>query len=669
MSLVSNQLQAKWEPYDNGPHQGCVSSIFKKGDSIYVSLEGRNSILYYSSDNGINWKQIGIGLPDYAINSVVVHDNYLLAALSGGGVYLSSNNGSNWESVNNGLNSLYVFSFTISGDKIYVGTDDGVYQSINNGINWASIGLSTHFITNIIINNSDIFASSPIDGIFFTQNNGGLWSQKNLGLTNLNVTSLLLNGGNFYAGTNSGLFVSNDYGSNWNEINSNVISPKVYSIKSTGSNIYMATQEGLFLSINNGSSWIQIKNGLTEQNIRCLLIDNTLFLAGTFMGIFRSIDQGISWNSTGFNLESLTFCTKHNQTLVAAGYSSSIFISTDNGINWRNCKNNLPYDTYFSAAINNSGIYVGTASYGVYKSIDSGLTWTPINNGITNYWVTSLVAKGSLIFAGTNDGVFFSGNNGSSWLPRNNGIDQPMIVNMIVCDSTALAVSVSGFFSSKDDGLNWTPITDIYPGVRYLSAEGKKILTSCSCGHDSSVWLSVDEGNNWSPATGNLRLEVSYSLAAYDNTLFVGTSNSGVYYSIDNGSNWYTINEGLPANSGIKTIFTTDNYLYASTLYQGLYRRPLSEIYTGENVINDNPFFKIYPNPTTGKIKIEIIEKSPCESYIIKIYDVYGKLIDKYDLTNSLIKELSLNKISKGIYFVNIKSGIKSYTQKIIINN
>lgn len=71
---------------------------------------------------------------------------------------------------------------------------------------------------------------------------------------------------------------------------------------------------------------------------------------------------------------------------------------------------------------------------------------------------------------------------------------------------------------------------------------------------------------------------------------------------------------------------------------------------------------KIYPNPNNGTFSISNLEK---ESYI-EIYDVLGKKVHEQIINNNQL--ISMEKVSKGIYFAKIKSGDKVYkTEKIIV--
>ncbi|MGB5944265.1 MAG: T9SS-dependent M36 family metallopeptidase [Leeuwenhoekiella sp.] len=88
------------------------------------------------------------------------------------------------------------------------------------------------------------------------------------------------------------------------------------------------------------------------------------------------------------------------------------------------------------------------------------------------------------------------------------------------------------------------------------------------------------------------------------------------------------------------------------------------------SISTPNPlsFFKVFPNPTKGKI--EIIISSPLSSGQLKVHDVHGRQIKHLSLSNSSTIDLDLGSFSSGIYFVSISSEQMDQpsTVKVILN-
>ncbi|MBK9637744.1 MAG: hypothetical protein IPO63_07950 [Bacteroidetes bacterium] len=60
-----------------------------------------------------------------------------------------------------------------------------------------------------------------------------------------------------------------------------------------------------------------------------------------------------------------------------------MFKSTNNGASWTEVNTGLSHSSIQSLAINNTNIFAGTASNGVFLSQNNGLSWNAVNNGIT----------------------------------------------------------------------------------------------------------------------------------------------------------------------------------------------------------------------------------------------------------------------------------------------
>jgi hypothetical protein len=83
----------------------------------------------------------------------------------------------------------------------------------------------------------------------------------------------------------------------------------------------------------------------------------------------------------------------------------------------------------------------------------------------------------------------------------------------------------------------------------------------------------------------------------------------------------------------------------------------IEEIVNGENNIN------VYPNPTDGAFTISYGTLQPS----IYIYNCLGKLVYKKEKASQGCEQINLSAYSKGIYFIKMQSGEKSYSKKVIL--
>jgi hypothetical protein len=117
------------------------------------------------------------------------------------GVYSTTNNGASFSL--SGLAGLYVTNLKTNGNIIFAGTTgSGVYVSTNAGNTWSQTALNNVSIRAFALSGNTLFAGTDSAGIFMTTNNGTTWIQKNQGLGNTYISSLLVSNGYLYAGTN-----------------------------------------------------------------------------------------------------------------------------------------------------------------------------------------------------------------------------------------------------------------------------------------------------------------------------------------------------------------------------------------------------------------------------------------------------------------------------------
>ncbi len=286
-------------------------------------------------------------------------------------------------------------------------------------------------------------------------------------------------------------------------------------------------------------------------------------------------------------------------------------------------------------AINNSNgnIFTGTLGGGVYRSIDNGGSWTPINTGLTNLTITALAINSSgYIFAGTDgNGVFRSTNNGDSWAPFSNGLTNTVVLALAVDsqnniyagtssgggifklennDSTwmqrlqnevvkAFAINSAdwifagtnsgGVYRSKNYGVNWETVNTgltikniwslaVNNGSIFAGVDGGEILQSTS--DDVVVWTSAKSGI---PNTLSLAINSR-------GHIFAGTNGGGAFLSTDNGNMWSAVNTGLTELHVYTLAINSNGYIFAGTGGGGVFKSVKSttgtfaKITTGEIV-------------------------------------------------------------------------------------
>jgi hypothetical protein len=194
---------------------------------------------------------------------------------------------------------------------------------------------------------------------------------------------------------------------------------------------------------------------------------------------------------------------------------------------------------------------------------------------------------------------------------------------------------------------------------------------------ESGVYFSNDNGVSWIHLDYGLTTTPVWSFAANGIDIFTAT-NGGVFLCTDNGTGltprFSVINSGL-TNTTVQSLTVTDGYLFAGTIGDGVWKRPLSEIMTGiENsrdqvtlqyILNQN-----YPNPfnPSTTIRYEI----PRQGHVtLKIYNIIGQevetLIDEQRNAGRGEVVWNASRFSSGVYFSRFRAGEFTKTMKLIL--
>jgi photosystem II stability/assembly factor-like uncharacterized protein len=683
---------AQWEQ-TNGPYGGWVHSIAVNDSNVFAGVYPGG--VYRTTNNGTNWTSISPTQNQYY---VVTKGSYLFAG--GGGVSRSSDNGASWtdsSSPNVGLTCLIT-----NGTNLYAGTaNSGVYRSTDDGIHWTTInsGLTNHNILCLAAGGTNLFAGAYDGGMFRSTDNGDTWSAADSGLsspwiyaiaanaTNVFVSSsgsvyrsidsgaswsvtnnppltgagvLILSGSNLYSGS-LGISVSTDYGSSWTDISPrNLVSSSVFSLAVSGDTLYAGTNgSGVFRSTDNGQSWAMVNTGITGVVTRAFAVTDSALFAGTDGGVYCSTDRGASWIAVDSGLSGaggvLSLAASGGNLF--AGCGRGIYLSTDNGTSWNKKRNN----TAFSLFVRGTDIFAGTN--GIIHSTDNGTTWTAADSGLNTNVVSSIVASGTNLFAGTYNGVFRSSDNGASWAAVNTGLTDTLVSCLAERGPYLFAgTNAKGIFRSTDSGATWTA------------------ADSGSCSNCSVLAFGV-----------------------FDTLILASTTLNAVIVSTDNGVSWKAIDNGLegatvfaiavwtlPAVQGKnqlgKVASSTDAGLFAGataadSLTRCVWRSTLSNWnlggptdITSEHVTSGIPkefaLDQNYPNPFNPTTTIDYDIPKP--SYVVlSVYDILGRkvatLVDAGKAPGHYRATFDATKLPSGVYFYRFEAGTYHNTKKLLL--
>ena len=100
-------------------------------------------------------------------------------------------------------------------------------------------------------------------------------------------------------------------------------------------------------------------------------------------------------------------------------------------------------------------------------------------------------------------------------------------------------------------------------------------------GTSAGVYLSTDNGANWSPRSSGLPIGQARTLAAQGNTLitalYVPNESRGVFISTNNGTSWSPYDGGIGLNA-VRTLVVNGNSVYAGTETQSIWSGQLGAL-------------------------------------------------------------------------------------------
>ena len=207
---------------------------------IYAGLFAAGGFgLVRSIDGGASWITITNSiLPKATFDGLVLHPtnpSIVYAASMNGGVFRSTDNGVNWADVSVGLPSLRVTALVISPSNpstLFLRVrDSGVFKSTDAGATWAPAtnGLAASadlvgYASALVIdpaNSSILYTGTFSGGVFKTTNGGSSWTPMNNGFPAGTGGSLAMDPKNssiLYAGTTDGrIFKSSNGGASWED--------------------------------------------------------------------------------------------------------------------------------------------------------------------------------------------------------------------------------------------------------------------------------------------------------------------------------------------------------------------------------------------------------------------------------------------------------------------
>lgn len=340
---------------------------------------------------------------------------------------------------------------------------------------------------------------------------------------------------------------------------------------------------------------------------------------------------------------------------------------------------------------NGTTVYAEIQNGGTRRNLNSGNagSWATISFPGTKQWVNPWACgqvDGDILMGASSLGVYKSTNTGTSW--TNVASHVPVWFDFYDLDDDIVWTAVGGTtcYYTTDGGGSWTQTSP----YGFSTGSPVKILahpsdpatawvTFSGYGAVAHVAMTTDWGVTWADVSGDLPLQPTLAIAVDpENTSdwYVGTDNS-IWMSQNGGVNWLPCDNALP-NVEVHDleISNAQRKLVAGTYGRGMWEMDLPSVVPGagepevaiaRNLMLDAP----QPNPAPGRTILRWAAHSN-SAVRLEIYDVQGRRVESLDTLargDGIIRTTMWHAENRpaGVYFAVVSSGEERVSRKVIL--
>ncbi len=331
--------------------------------------------------------------------------------------------------------------------------------------------------------------------------------------------------------------------------------------------MFAGTQAGgVYRSDDGGATWQPSREGIVcdwVKQIDASSLDPDLVYAasaaywkGNEGDIYLSDDGGRTWTAAG--IDGLWWSGVHasgtDVQRILAGGELGIYLSTDGGGTWSHRSGTSSALKFTADPSDPSVIYCGSYGYYLYRSTDSGDTWTQLGTSLPNGNIRSVSVD-----AGDSQTIYVSA-------------------------YSSLGGGTEGIYRSTDFGASWSHVLventwyvradPVVPGVLWAAGEGEPFTAT------PGLWKSEDYGDSWTefdlPAD-HYSAPFAYIVdvnPSQTDEVFVGLYRAGILKTTDGGTTWGEANTGLASDfvNSVAVHPTQPATIYAGTFQADLWK-------------------------------------------------------------------------------------------------
>lgn len=482
-----------------------------------------------------------------------------------------------------------IFALHVLGNQhVLAGTSDGgVYRSTDDGRTWKYDGLAMSTVRTIIESSNGRILAGLQQGLMISSDNGSTWNNTQVQHSGFGLAANA--SGHIYIGGWGGISRSTDEGTTWNPVGLGITAPYVDELLITSTGTLFAglypnfgvNDGGLYRSTDAGATWQLADARFGGSGVEAIVQRGTTIYAGSLQnGVARSTDDGATWtfpSSTLNATEIISLLFLDDRNAIAGNNSGQLLKSSDAGETWTIAFAIPDSPNIYSLVRLNSGtLLAGTNFGGIYRSTDNGTTWIFSSDGLTNVNPDNMVinSKGEIHVSygtsGIGNGIQQSSNLGQNWsnIPS---VGRGATLLALGPSDVLYSATFLGPFNTSNNGGIWMPDTAGAPhmyGTAFCVSEQSDIALGDSKGE---LFLKKGGETQWLNLTGKAGSSKIQSLSFIGSTLFICTSNDGLYRSKDKGATVEMLSNGMPERTIARIKENPGDGLYLAT-YGGVYR-------------------------------------------------------------------------------------------------
>ncbi len=526
-----------------------------------------------STDHGVNFSDITANLGfNGALGEKMLygHNRLLVSAMGGpgqgGNIVISSDNGASFSAKTIGTGTVYSLAASPTAGTFFAAVSgnesEKLYRSVDYGDNWSEVvilagqrisvvAVDPADANHIVITNTRGTSSNSIETI----NGGTIWTA----ITDSFGQPIAAN---YVAFDGTRMYIGQHYkeGGVWHQFNNQTPNSSIYAdvfaFDPNNVNILFTNSVySLAKSINRGASWTDQVNGVTsvktydisqanKKSIVWIAANGGLGKTTNFTAASPTWEYPVS--GTGDATAYAVWVNPDNTNIVLYGDRHTMMRSLDGGSTWTSVATfgpgggnirgieSVPDDNSILYAVLGNDDLAGVDSGYVYKSTDTGKTWTDLQipDNAPAYSLT--INKDGVVFVGasSNDiaapkGIYRYKKGSWKKLTSSKVADKsvssvladPENADIIYATLTAFPQG-GGFYKSEDSGDTWTKKDEGLKSVNHLGALTVQISTKPNTLYlagqasnlNGAIYKSSDGGESWGQYFEGLKQETFYAL-------------------------------------------------------------------------------------------------------------------------------------------------------------